>query len=156
MDEVATLKVLVAHKSRLEKFHGVEYADNALEFAAHASAEYLPEKPLPAKALEVLDAAGSLVKLRQATQVPDEVREIQKRIKFIVQRMEASLAHHEFEKAKFYSTEESKERENFRVLQEAHKLDDSAVAVVSPKDVKEVIAKWAAYPYFPSRESGAP
>ncbi len=41
LDEIATLKVLVAHKSRLEKFHGVEYVDYALEFAAHSSGKYL-------------------------------------------------------------------------------------------------------------------
>jgi ATP-dependent Clp protease ATP-binding subunit ClpC len=152
LDEAATLKILVARKPGLEKFHGVEYANDALEFAAHSSGKYLPDRPLPAKALELLDAAGSLVKLRQSVQVPDEVRDIQRRINFIVQRMEAAIANHEFEKAKFYSTEESKERENLRVLRETYKLDDSVPGVVSLKDVEEVIARWAAYPYKSSSE----
>ena len=111
------MKVLRARKSRLEQFHGVEYADDALEFAAHSSGKYLPEKPLPAKSLELLDAAGSLVKLRQAAAVPAEIKEIQRRIKFIVQKMEASIANHEFEKAKFYSVEEKKEREGLRTCE---------------------------------------
>jgi ATP-dependent Clp protease ATP-binding subunit ClpC len=152
LDEIATLKVLVARKSRLEKFHGVEYVDDALEFAAHSSGKYLPERPLPAKALELLDAAGSLVKLRQAAAVPDEVKELQRRIKFIVQRMENSIANHEFEKARFYSMEEKKDRESLRILRETHKLDDSALGVVGLKEVEEVVARWATYPYRPSKE----
>jgi ATP-dependent Clp protease ATP-binding subunit ClpC len=152
LDEIATLKVLLARKSRLEKFHGVQYVDDALEFAAHSSGKYLPERPLPAKALELLDAAGSLVKLRQAAAVPEEVKEIQRRIKFIVQRMENSIANHEFEKARFYSMEEKKELESLRILRETHKLDDSALGVVGLKDVEEVVARWATYPYRPSKE----
>ena len=152
LDEIATLKVLVARKSRLEKFHGVQYVDDALEFAAHSSGKYLPERPLPAKALELLDAAGSLVKLRQAAAVPEEVKEIQRRIKFIVQRMENSIANHEFEKARFYSMEEKKELESLRILRETHKLDDSALGVVGLEDVEEVVARWATYPYRPSKE----
>jgi len=152
LDEIATLKVLVARKSRLEKLHGVEYVDDALKFAAHSSGKYLPERPLPAKALELLDAAGSLVKLRQAAAVPDEVKEIQRRIKFIVKRMEDSIANHEFEKAKFYSMEENKERGSLRILRGVHKLDDSALGVVGLKEVEEVVARWATYPYRASKE----
>jgi len=53
------------------------------------------------------------VKLRQAT-VPEEVGEVQKRVKFITHRMETAIANHEFEKARFYSEEERKEKENLR------------------------------------------
>jgi len=53
------------------------------------------------------------VKLRQAS-VPEEVGEVQKRVKFITHRMESAIAAHEFEKARFYSEEERKEKENLR------------------------------------------
>ena len=66
--------------------------------------------------------------------------------------MEASIANHEFEKARFYSMEENKERENLRALGEMHKLDDSALGIVGLKDVEEVVARWATYPYCPSKE----
>jgi hypothetical protein len=42
--------------------------------------------------------------------------QILKRIDFIVERMENAIANHEFEKARFYSDEERKERENLRAL----------------------------------------
>ena len=147
LDEAATLKVLVARKSRLEQFRGVTYEEEALEFAAYSSDKYLQGSALLGKALELLDAAGSLVKLREAAAVPDEITKIQKRIRFILHRMESSIANHEFEKARFYSAEEKKERENLRVLREKHKLEDSAPGIVCLKDIEEVVARWATYPY---------
>ena len=57
---------------------------------------------LPDKAIDLIDEAGARVKLRQ-TSLPEELTEVQKRIKFIVHRMENAIANHEFEKARFYS-----------------------------------------------------
>ena len=59
---------------------------------------------------------------------------------------------HEFEKARFYSAEESKERENLHALREKHKLTDSAPGIVGLKDIEEVIARWETYPYRLSKE----
>jgi ATP-dependent Clp protease ATP-binding subunit ClpC len=148
MDEESALRVLQARKQRYEKFHFVTYADGALECAARGSGSYLPERSLPGKALELLDAAGARVKLRE-TSLPEEVTEVQKRIKFIFHRMDSAIANHEFEKARFYSDEERKERENLRVLREKHHLDDSAASTVSREAVEAVIKRWEAYPFRP-------
>ncbi len=146
LDEEETLRLLKARKDRYEKFHGVTYTDEALECAARCSDRFLPEVPLPGKALELLDAAGARVKLRP-TSLPEEIAEVQKRIKFIVHRMDSAIASHEFVKARFYSDEERKERENLRVLQEKYKLDDAASGVVGREDVEEAIARWGEYPF---------
>jgi hypothetical protein len=50
--------------------------------------------------------------------LPAAMVELQKRVDFIVQRMENAIANHEFEKARFYSDEERKERETLRTLRE--------------------------------------
>ena len=84
-----------------------------------------PDRFLPDKAIDLIDEAGARVKLRQTT-LPSEVADIQKRIKFIVHRMENAIANHEFEKARFYSDEERKERENLRQLREKYNLDDTS------------------------------
>ncbi len=152
LDEAATLKVLLARKNRLEGFHGVTYADEAVEFAAHSAGKYLPKGTLPGKALELLDAAGSLVKLRGAAAIPAEIKEIQKRIGFLVNRMENCIANHEFEKARFYSDEERKDREKLRALRATYKLDEAAPGVVGLKDVEEMVARWASYPYCSPKE----
>ena len=44
--------------------------------------------------------------------------------------MDSAIANHEFEKARFYSDEERKERENLRGLREQYHLDDSAAGIV--------------------------
>jgi ATP-dependent Clp protease ATP-binding subunit ClpC len=151
LDQEASLGVLKARKGGLERFHDVTYTAEALEFAVHASASYLPERSLPGKAVELLDAAGSLVKLRQGAP-PGEVAEAEKRIKFVSLRAERALANHEFEKAKFYSDEERKEKENLRVLREKHHLGDSS-SIVGPHHIQEVVSRWSAYPYCPLEDS---
>ncbi|MGA3222116.1 MAG: Clp protease N-terminal domain-containing protein [Acidobacteriaceae bacterium] len=147
-DQEETLRVLVARKSGLESFHQVTYAAEALEFAVHASDSYLPERSLPAKAVELLDAAGSLVKLRQAAP-PDEVAEAEKRVRFIAQRLESAIANHEFEKARHYSDAERNERENLNTLRVKYHLGEPSSALVGRDDVQQVISRWSAYPYRP-------
>src|SRR6185312_11072784 len=90
---------------------------------------YIPDRFLPDKAIDLLDEAGARVKLRQ-TSLPDEITEVQKRIKFIVHRMENAIANHEFEKARFYSDEERKEREN----------------------IEEVVSRWTGVPVTSIKE----
>ena len=89
----------------------------------------------------MIDEAGARVKLRQAT-LPDEVAEMQKRVKFITHRMETAIANHEFEKARFYSEEERKEKDNLRQLRERLKLDDSTTGIVAREDIEEVVSRW--------------
>jgi ATP-dependent Clp protease ATP-binding subunit ClpC len=148
LNEADTLRALLARKGRLEKFHGVTYTEEALEFAASSSGSYLPPSSLPGKAIELLDAAGAFVKLRQVA-LPAEIADAQKGLKSLSSRLETAIANHEFEKARFYSDEERKQRENLRVLREKYHLDDSSSAVVGLDDLKEVVARWAAYPYCP-------
>ncbi len=85
------------------------------------------------------------MKLRQTT-LPTEVADIQKRIKFIVHRMENAIANQEFEKARFYSDEERKERENLRQLRFKYNLDDTSTGVVTKDDIEDVVARWTASP----------
>ena len=54
----------------------------------------------------------------------DKLAQIQKRIDFIVEGMEHAIANHEFEKARFYSDEERKERKNLRLLCEQFNLEE--------------------------------
>jgi len=148
MDEDSALGLLQARKSSLEKFHEVTYTDEAIEYAVRQVRRILPETPLPARALDLLDAAGAHVKLRRGA-MPDEVLEIVKRIKFIEQRTASSIANHEFEKARFYSDEERKERANLRAVKERLNLDDTPTTVVSREDVEEVISRWGQHPFRP-------
>src|ERR1700690_4113232 len=150
-NEADAVKVLFGIKDRYEKFHAVTYTDDAINFAVSHSNRYIPDRFLPDKAIDLVDEAGARVKLRQ-TSLPEELTEIQKRIKFIVHRMENAIANHEFEKARFYSDEERKERENMRQLREKYNLDDTSTGVVTKEDIEEVVARWTGVPMTSIKE----
>src|ERR1700734_671784 len=140
-NEEEAIRVLQGVRDRYEKFHAVSYTDEAIRYAVYLSNRYIPDRFLPDKAIDLLDEAGSRVKLRQAM-LPDEVSEVQKRVKFITHRMETAIANHEFEKARFYSEEERKEKEHLRMLREKLKIDDSSTGIVTREDIEEVVARW--------------
>ena len=66
--------------------------------------------------------------------------------------MENAIANHEFEKARFYSDEERKERENLRQLREKYNLDDTSTGVVTKDDIEDVVARWTGVPMTAIRE----
>src|SRR5260370_119521 len=144
-NEAEAVKISYGIQERYEKFHGVSYTDDAIQYAVYHSNRYIPDRFLPDKAIDLMDEAGARVELRQ-TSLPDEITEVQKRIKFIVHRMENAIANHEFEKARFYSDEERKERENLRALREKYHLDESSTGVVAREDIEEVVSRWTGVP----------
>ncbi len=139
--EDEAIRVLQGVRERYEKFHAVTYTEEALHYAVYLSNRYIPDRFLPDKAIDLIDEAGARVKLRQSM-LPEEITEVQKRIKFITHRMETAIANHEFEKARFYSEEERKEREHLQALREKLKIDDSVSGVVTREDIEEVVARW--------------
>ena len=149
--EADAIKILFGIKDRYEKFHAVAYTDDAIETAVYTSSRYIPDRYLPDKAIDLIDEAGARVKLRQTT-LPADLADIQKRIKFIVHRMENAIANHEFEKARFYSDEERKERENMRQLREKYNLDDSSTGCVTKDDIEDVVARWTGVPMTSIKE----
>ncbi len=150
-NEADAVKILFGIKERYEKFHAVSYTDEAITFSVSHSNRYLPDRFLPDKAIDLVDEAGARVKLRQ-TSLPEDITEVQKRIKFIVHRMENAIANHEFEKARFYSDEERKERENLRALREKYHLDESSTGVVGREDIEDVVSRWTGVPIASIKE----
>jgi ATP-dependent Clp protease ATP-binding subunit ClpC len=150
-NEADAVKILFGIKERYEKFHAVTYTDEAITFSVSHSNRYLPDRFLPDKAIDLVDEAGARVKLRQ-TSLPEDITEVQKRIKFIVHRMENAIANHEFEKARFYSDEERKERENLRALREKYHLDESSTGVVGREDIEDVVSRWTGVPIASIKE----
>jgi ATP-dependent Clp protease ATP-binding subunit ClpC len=145
MNEAEAVEVLLSAKSHFEKFHSVTYTEDAIQQAVRYSSVYVKDRQLPDKALDLMDEAGAYVNARPG-HWPEEVIEAQKRMKFIVKRLEDSIANHEFEKARFYSDEERKERENLRVLFEKHNLNATTSNPVTREDVEEVLARWTGIP----------
>ncbi len=150
-NEDDAIKIIMGIKDKYEKFHAVSYTDDAITFSVSHSSRYIPDRFLPDKAIDLIDEAGARVKLRQ-TSLPEELTEVQKRIKFIVHRMENAIANHEFEKARFYSDEERKERENLRALRDKYHLDDSSAGIVTREDIEDVVSRWTGVPITSLKE----
>lgn len=64
--EMEAIRILEGVRERYESFHRVRFTDDALEAAVLQSSRYIPDRFLPDKAIDVLDEAGSRVKLRAA------------------------------------------------------------------------------------------
>jgi ATP-dependent Clp protease ATP-binding subunit ClpC len=141
--EADAIRILQAVKTRFEEFHSVQYTEDALTAAVVYSSRYVKDRNLPDKAIDLIDDAGAYVKMKQEkTALPEEVMEIRKRINFIAKRHENAVNNHEFEKARFYSDEERKERENLRELQQKHNIKDTNVGTVTVEHIEEVLARW--------------
>ena len=139
------LKVLYSIKERFERFHAVSYTEEALSAAVNYSERFIPDRYLPTKAVDLIDEAGARVKLGKNL-LPQEIVDVKKRIKFIVHRMDHWVANHDFEKARFYSDEERKERENLRALNEKYNVNETAMSVVTREDIESVVAGWPRVP----------
>jgi ATP-dependent Clp protease ATP-binding subunit ClpC len=149
--EADAIKILFGIKDCYEKFHTVGYTDESIETAVYTSSRYIPGRFLPDKAIDLIDEAGARVKLRQTTP-PADLADIQKCIKFIVHRLENAIANHEFEKVRFYSDEERKEREHMRQLREKYNLDDTSTGIVTKDDIEDVVARWTGVPMTAIKE----
>lgn len=57
------INILRGLKSRFERFHGVTYTDDAIEYAVKASARYINNRALPDKAIDLIDEAGAYLEL---------------------------------------------------------------------------------------------
>ena len=82
------------------------------------------------KIIDLVDESGMRANFHQNA-LPDEVIEAQERILFILGRLVDAIFNHEFEKARFYSDQESRERENLRLLREKYKIDEWGQACLS-------------------------
>jgi ATP-dependent Clp protease ATP-binding subunit ClpA len=64
LNVVDTVKVLKGLRRYYEDFHGVKYSPKSLRMAAELADRYLSERKLPDKAIDLIDEAGAILKLR--------------------------------------------------------------------------------------------
>ena len=82
--EEETVQIIRGVKERYEKFHNVLYLDEAIEAAVYQSSRYIADRFLPDKAIDLIDEAGSRVKLREAV-VPGAAPELQGRVRLVLE-----------------------------------------------------------------------
>lgn len=74
-----TISVLRGIKERYELHHGIRITDNALIAAAKLSAQYIPQRFLPDKAIDLIDEAAAAIKI-EAESMPTELDELRRKI----------------------------------------------------------------------------
>lgn len=141
-----SVKILQGIKRRFEKFHSVEYTDDALTAAVVYSSQYVKNRPLPDKAIDLIDDAGSYLKMKHGSAIPREIVEATERIRLIVHRMENAIANHEFERARLYSDEERNQRETLQELQKKFQIEIAHAGSVTVEHVEEALARWLGVP----------
>jgi ATP-dependent Clp protease ATP-binding subunit ClpC len=137
MDEAEALKVLRRIKDHFERFHGVTYTDEALQYAVFHSNSHFPNHYLPEKAIDVIDEAAALKQVN----FPPAIMEVHKRIKLMEERHKTALTNNEFEKARFYADELKRERARFDVLPDKYKADFQTPVTITRDDIEKIVAE---------------
>ena len=56
-----TIRIIKGLQSKYEKYHSVKFSDEAISTAVDFSIQYMPDRRLPDKAIDVIDEAGSFI-----------------------------------------------------------------------------------------------
>merc|ERR1719321_2147202 len=78
-----TLEILGGLRERYEAHHKLRYTDEAIECAVKYAHQYISDRFLPDKAIDLIDEAGSRVRLMHA-QLPEEARELDKELRALL------------------------------------------------------------------------
>jgi ATP-dependent Clp protease ATP-binding subunit ClpC len=145
--EDETIHILRGLKDRYEKFHHVSYQEEAIHAAVFQSSRYITDRFLPDKAIDLLDEAGSRVKLRESSGVA-EVPEISRKIRVVVDRGATDPV----ERAFYRGEEETPPRENLHTFREHWEIGSAGVHEVTKVDIDEVVSKWTGIPLTAIKE----
>jgi ATP-dependent Clp protease ATP-binding subunit ClpC len=133
-----TVEIARGVKERYEKFHNVVYLDEAIEAAVYQSSRYIPDRFLPDKAIDLLDEAGSRVKLRDAA-VPEGEPEHSRRVRVVVDGgADGGGA--------FFREDAPGGREQVEVVREQWSHPAAALQPVTKADIDEVVSRWTGIP----------
>merc|ERR1712196_659993 len=78
-----TIEILRGLRERYELHHKLKYSDDALIAAAKFSSQYISDRFLPDKAIDLIDEAGSRVRLSHAA-LPEEAKELDQELKTLL------------------------------------------------------------------------
>jgi ATP-dependent Clp protease ATP-binding subunit ClpC len=142
--EEETVEILRGVKERYEKFHNVLYLDEAIEAAVYQSSRYIADRFLPDKAIDLIDEAGSRVKLREAA-VPVMVPELQGRVRVVLEPDAG-------ERGGFFREDDAGERGQSHVATEQWPLEAGPGQSVTKADIDEVVSRWTGIPITSLKE----
>jgi len=141
-----TVDILRGLRDRYEAHHRVSITDAALEAAATLADRYISDRFLPDKAIDLIDEAGSKMRIRMMTAPPD-VREVEERLKAVRQEKEAAIEAQEFEKAAALRDKEKQVLAEKRAIEEQWlKPDTHRVVEVTEAEIADIVSMWTGIP----------
>jgi len=145
-DADMTVDILQGVKGQYEEHHNVEITDDAVKAAATLSTRYIPDRFLPDKAIDLLDEAGSRVRLR-GSHAPQEVRDAMEVLERVRKEKDEAIASQQYEVAAELRDRELHLSENVGNLEAEWKADRNKERTqVTEEDIAEVVAMWTGIP----------
>lgn len=138
-----TMAILKGLKGHYEAHHNVIVSDEVIEDAVHAADRYVADRFMPDKAIDVLDEAASLVRVRLGKK-PSKTRDYTKQLKNLNEKMEEAVVAEDYERAALYKTRISQINEK---LQEEQAVSaKKSPRLVSDDDIARAISVMTGIP----------
>ena len=146
-----TIDILRGLRSKFERHHALSYHDAAIEQAAILADKFIADRYLPDKAIDVLDEAGSRVRLENK-RLPEGILLLLNELQETLTEKDIAVREQDFETASQLLDYEMEVRIQIQVMKQALQINEKAglkrvhVDIVMEEDVAEVIAGWTGIP----------
>ena len=141
-----TIEILKGLRDRYEAHHRVTITDQALVAAANFADRYISDRFLPDKAIDLIDEAGSRLRIRRMSAPPD-YKELEEKIVEVRTNKEQAIEAQDFERAKQFREEEvTLVAERSEKETEWRAAEGEAFAEVNEEEIAEVLSSWTGIP----------
>jgi len=143
-----TIEILFGLRDRYEKHHQLKMSDEALAAAAKYANQYISDRFLPDKAIDLIDEAGSRVRLLNS-QLPPAARELDRELRSVLKTKDEAIRAQKYEKAEQYRTREMEIKAQIAAIAQSKKSEPDIQLndpVVTEDDIAEIVAFWTGIP----------
>ena len=146
-----TIDILHGLRRKLENHHSLCYHDAAIEQAAILSDKFIADRFLPDKAIDVLDEAGSLVRLENK-QLPEGILLLLEELRETLTEKEICIREQDYNVAAQLLDYEMEVRIQIQIMKQSLQINEKVglkrihIDMVMEEDVSEVIAGWTGIP----------
>lgn len=141
-----TAQILQGLRDRYEAHHRVTITDEAIQAAAELSHRYITDRFLPDKAIDLIDEAGSRVRLKSYT-IPPNLKELESQLEEVRKEKDSAVLGQEFEKAAAFRDKEQKIREELENTKNKWKEKQGQENLaVEEEDIATVVSAWTGIP----------
>ena len=141
-----TIEILKGIRPKFAEYHGVQISDEALQAAASLASRYIADRHLPDKAIDLMDEAGSRVRIRMSG-APLSVKESMKGLETVRREKDEAIAQQQYEYAAELRDREVKLADKLRQLQsEMESASEEDRASVTEEEIAEVVSMWTGIP----------